>query len=297
MLTLYKMLERPRGEYVNRGAIRCSPSEAVIANRDGYGIFQTINDFGDGPRRKDALKAIRAWAVDIDGGNKDEQRERIQASPLIPSEINETKAGFHLWFFAEPGASVEGWIEIVKNRMIPFFGADPNAADVCRILRVPGFWHLKDPASPFLIRTVHVQRVSYTEAQMLDAFPETRSTEYDQQKRHSESRREYNTTDQFWEAIYNLDCAEGLIALSGSPLCGGEQFTLRRTGRGNLNLFVDKKSTSVWIDGNKRIGSFDKGGPTLYQWLRWYGVTPRDCVAELKRIFPHLDAIDKRGAL
>lgn len=276
-----------------KGAVRCTEPEAVEANGHGFGIFQTVNDFGDDPRRKECLKSILAWAVDIDEGSKERQRDRIQKSPLVPSIINETKAGYHVWFFARPGATPEGWVEIVKNRMVNFFGADPNAADVCRILRAPGYVHWKDPEDPFLICTVFKRSVTYSEDQMLTAFEPPRASKEVQRLLHTVSRKEYKTTDTFWEAVYNLDCAEGLVALSGSPLCGGEVFSFRRTGRGTTNVLVDGKTTSVWIDENRRIGSSNKGGPTLYQWLRWYGVSPRESVAELKRIFPHLETIEK----
>ncbi|MGL4551260.1 MAG: primase C-terminal domain-containing protein, partial [Gemmataceae bacterium] len=40
----------------------------------------------------------------------------------------------------------------VEDLLVARFGADPAAKDVTRVLRLPGFLHLKDPDSPFLCR-------------------------------------------------------------------------------------------------------------------------------------------------
>ena len=63
---VYRMDDRP--DAPSKAAIRCSLDEARAWNTPerGFGVFQTVNDFGDGPRRKDHLVRIRAWAVDVE---------------------------------------------------------------------------------------------------------------------------------------------------------------------------------------------------------------------------------------
>ena len=215
------------------------------------------------------------------------------ASPLVPSAIVETKRGYQAYWDAKDGTSAH-WNAIVLRRLVPYFGADANARDIARILRVPGYYHLKNPADPFMVRIAHWMRVSYTERQIVEHWSE----HVDEAEREREFRREVRSTytpqggvsgDDFWERVYNLDCEEGLLRLSGMGCVGGESFTFRPCRNGNLNLYVDGKGSSCWIDKSKRIGSLDRGGPTLANWLHWYGCSWADAARTLKDIFPHLE--------
>lgn len=297
MSRVYRMDDRP--DAPSKAAIRCSLDEARQWNAPerGFGVFQTVNDFGDGPRRKDHLVRIRAWAVDMDEGTKAEMHARLHASPLVPSLIVETKRGFQAYWCARDGVA-DHWNAIVLERLVPHFGADRNARDLCRILRVPGFLHLKDPADPFLIRTAWQHHVSYTERQMAAAWPWRCATA----ERVAEVRAEVAgalphsgaSDDAFWQAVANLDCRDALERLSGTGYVNGERFTFRRVASGNANIFCDGRGTSCWIDASGKIGSLDKGGPFASHWLRWYGNDWPTVVKALKEIYPHLAEIDAK---
>lgn len=306
MISLYRMSDLPDSD---RAAIIVTRAEAREWNTPdrGYGIFMTVNDFGGQPRRKENLKQILAWPVDIDTGSKAEQFARLHSSPLIPSMIIETKRGYQAWWWAAPDAKPEHWNAIVLERLVPYFGADSNARDICRILRVPGYLHLKDPTQPFRIAEVWRNEVRYTERQMAAAFkwtPDRKAVEDAEAEKQRTAAREARErakreamatgsyTESLWDAIYDLDCEEGLRRLSGHPAVKGEQFTFQRTARGNLNIVVDKKLTSCWVDSVKRIGSLSKGGPTLTQWLTWYGNDIKAVIVVLKELFPHLRDVD-----
>jgi hypothetical protein len=292
---LYRMLDAPDA---SKAAIPCTFEEAKRFNTPelGWGVFCTLNTF-NGARRKENLTRIEAWAVDMDEGDKLLQHARIESSPLIPSIVVETKRGFQVYWAAQEGAKPEHWNAIVLERLVPHFGADKNARDLCRILRMPGFLHLKDPASPFkcILRWKHLVR--YSERQMADAFRWVPNVS-EQRAAHQEKTRRIaprasTVGESFWEFVYNIDCRDGLQRLSGHWACRGEQFTLRPCANGNWNVYVDGKSTSCFVDGNGRIGSLDNGGPTLYAWLLWYGNKPADCVAVLKEQYPQLAVIDE----
>lgn len=292
---VYRMDDRP--DAPSKAAIRCSLDEARAWNTPerGFGVFQTVNDFGDGPRRKDHLVRIQAWAVDMDEGTKAEMHAKLHASPLVPSLIVETKRGFQAYWCARDGRA-EHWNAIVLERLVPHFGADRNARDLCRILRVPGFLHLKDPADPFLVRKAWQHAVSYTERQMALAWPWRCATA----ERVAEVRAETSAVlphsgapgEVFWQAVANLDCRDALERLSGSGYVNGERFTFRRVSNGNLNIFCDGRGTSCWVDASGKIGSLDKGGPFVSHWLRWYGNDWPTTIRALKEIYPHLADID-----
>lgn len=269
-------------------------AEAKRWNEQGHGVFWTVNSF-DGARRRENLTKINAWAIDIDDGTKVEQRARLLKSPLVPSLIVETKRGFQAYWIAKQ-AKPEHWNAIVLERLVPAFGADKNARDLCRILRVPGFLHLKDPQDPFLVTVVWKHDVGYTERQVAESFrwvPD-RAT---QKATHDDARRAAQVEvpalgESLWDAIYALDCEEGLRRLSGHGCVGGEQYTFRATARGRLNILVDGKGSPCFIDENKRIGSPSGGGPTLVQWIRWFGRSYKETLDVLKELFPRLAEID-----
>lgn len=306
MTTWYRMSDRPDE---TKAAIEIRPEEARSWNTPelGFGIFATVNSF-NGPRRKECLSKINAWAIDMDEGTKAEMHAKLHRSPLVPSRIVETKRGYQAYWLAAD-AKAEQWNAVLLERLVPYFGSDANARDLCRILRVPGSLHLKDPTSPFRCRIVWQYEVAYKTRDMADAFPWVASKQAHEAHMREAQRvaqaeaREHakraaiaagmSPTETLWEAIWNLDCEDGLMRLSGHWSVGGETYTFRSTARGRMNLFVDGKSTSVFVDENKRIGSLDGGGPTLVQWLRWFKHDWKTVIAVLKEIYPALADVDE----
>ena len=288
-IQLYRMHDAPGAD---KAAIPCTRDEAHHYNTPelGFGIFLTVNAF-NGPRRKANLVRVQAVAVDMDAGSQHEQAERLRRSPLVPTSIVETKRGFQAYWRVHD-VQPEHWNAIVLERLVPYFGADKNARDVCRILRAPGYLHLKDPATPFLCEVVFRSIATYYAAQLLEAFPHVAPRPASAAR---PARTETPQTGSIWDAIYNLDCERGLELLSGRSEVGGEHYTFRRAPRGHLNIFVDGKGTSCFLDENRRIGSMSKGGPTLYSWLRWHGNSPSVAMRVLKEAFPQLAEIDRKG--
>ncbi|MDX2244315.1 MAG: hypothetical protein NW224_26880 [Leptolyngbyaceae cyanobacterium bins.302] len=250
-------------------------------NTKGYGIFETINEF-NGSRKVDNLSKIIAWAVDIDESSKEVQLERIKKG-LIPSLVVETKRGFHLHWLAVD-ATIENWKSIVKDRLVPFYGADPKACDLARILRKPGFYHMKDPLSPFMVKEVWKWKVAYTEKQMLTFYASSKSPKEAPKWKKSMTEKD----ESFWNHIYRMDCEEALSKISGNSFVNGETYTFRKNHSGTKNIFVDGKSTSCWIDRDGKIGSLDRGGPSIYQWVNWFHKNPTKVINFLKNEFPEL---------
>lgn len=289
MSTLYRMHDSDPTLKQEGAILVRNQDEAVEWNREGWGIFRTVNSFR-GPRRIQNLTRINAWAVDMDEGSKESMLQRIRNAPLWPSRVVETKRGYQCYWSAKD-ALESHWNAIVLDRLVPYFGADPNARDLARILREPDFYHLKDPREPFLVHIVHERRVSYTERQMADRFPDVGSKQR-AAKEQAAAKRQYRDPmagDSFWDAVFNLDCEEALSRLSGHPAVGGEQYTFRSTGAGKKNLYVDGKGTSCWIDAHGKIGSLSHGGPSVAQWLRWFGLSYGDIAKVLKQLYPQLE--------
>lgn len=270
----FAKLDRGKGSMA-----KISLQEGTVLNRMGYGIFFTINGFR-GRRRKQDLVCINGWGVDIDEGDKTEQMALIQNAPLPPSIIIETKRGYQPIYLAKD-AKIENYLEITRDRLRPYFNADPNACDVCRLLRVPGYLHLKDPNAPFLIKEISNKPLFYTEEQIREAFPI-------QAKQKAEPAKSKPTTSQFTtqksRLPFKMSQADALLCLSGCPEVDHETFSFSENSNGTMQILVNGVPTSCWITLEGFIGSHDDGGPTVLQWLMWYDVTKSEAKACLKRV-------------
>lgn len=265
------------------GVREISIEDAPKCNSAGFGIFWSVNHF-TGARKKEEVSSIISWAVDLDSGTKQSQIKRIQ-NHLRPSMVIESKNGFHVYWNAIDGTA-ENYSEIM-SLLIPALEADENAKDVSRILRVPGYNHLKDPKDPFMIKIVYENKSSYTEEQMLKIFNIKKKKEYFFKKKEFNYSSDISpspqksvgnnfTKDEFWEEANRIDCKSGLEKLSGKNYVNGEVFTFKRVSSGNLNIYVNGVSSSCWIDLNGRIGSNKGGGPNIIQWLKYYGHSTKD---------------------
>lgn len=279
MLTFYRLHDqRPSG------MIPTPAAELREWNGRGFGIFCAVQKF-KGPRRIENLERIRAWCCDIDSGTKAAQVERIKKSPLKPSSVVETKAGHHVYFRAAEGTQ-ERYRQIT-TRLVEFFGADPNARDLARVLRVPGYLHLKDPTDPFLVKHVWgPYPATYTEREMIACFPPSRE---ELEPRAPKPTQPLDVRGSgFWDRVFDLDCGEALLRLSGHRAVNGETYKLRPMSNGNRNVLVNGKSTSCWVDRNGRIGSHSRGGPSILRWLQWFNLSTAEAAEVIKEVFPEV---------
>jgi hypothetical protein len=301
-MQLYRMHDAPDA---SKAAVPVSREEANAWNTPerGMGIFWTVNTFENAVRRKEHLVRINAWAIDMDEGTKDEMAAKLRRSPLVPTAIVETKRGYQAYWAAKDGQAAH-WNALVLERLVPHFGSDKNARDLCRILRAPGFLHLKDPANPFKCRTVWKHEVAYTERQLADAFAwspnlaehkraHEAAKRAEQAKAPRPSSPDAGMSESLWEAIYRLNARDTLERLSGHWAVGGESYSFRQNSNGKANLFVGGKGTSCFVDENGHIGSLSGGGPTPAQWLKWYGHDWKRVIEILKEVHPHLADIDE----
>lgn len=253
--------------------------EAKIANEEGHGIFWVVNDF-EGRRVVENLRRINYWYADLDSGTKAEQLERI-ATHLKPSLVVETQKGHHVYYKATD-ATLGNWDRIVKRGIVPALMGDPRATDPLRLLRVPGFYHHK--GEPFLVRTIAQADVAYTEAQMMDAFPDRRV-----EVAVDHARRELGPAS-FWVQVSRLSAREVVQRLSGHPLCNGEELRLVETGGGKANIQVRTpgktwRGTPCWVTAEDTLAGV-QGGSSAAAYLKWYGHEWRVIAEALKELFP-----------
>jgi hypothetical protein len=167
------------------GFFHIRPDEAEAYNKAGHGIFYNIQAMKTCNRRMDNIHSIRCVAIDIDAGDegltKSDMQTMIANSPLRPTLVNESKNGYHLYWILKEDSRVvctnnkreisKYYQQFLKERFIPLFKADKQACDVSRVLRVAGYYHMKDPFDPFLIQTVDQSNIKYSIQELKEAFP------------------------------------------------------------------------------------------------------------------------------
>lgn len=269
-------------------ALECHVLEAPKKNQEGYGIFWTVQEF-EGPRRIENIRQVNGFAIDIDTDTKEEQLKKIRKG-LYPTWIIESKRGFHVyWLFEEPIQVVfseelkQRYQHTMNNRLVPYYGADNNAKDLARILRAPHFLHLKDPKDPFMIKVLAENPARYTWDKVDSFYPDAKAeTEVKKQRKEVSKLKLKGGTDVF-DRIWKMNQKEGLELLSGTEAVRGDVFEFKRNSAGTQQIIVNGKSTSCWIDSEGKIGSHDKGGPTIWQWLYWYSHDHKQVYKEVKK--------------
>ena len=110
--------------------------------REGWQPFVCVNAMKGRKRANAEVAAYRAYFLDFD------KPPVADASALPPHCIVQSHGGPH-WYW-KTADNKTFWRE-VETSLAHHFGADLRAIDPARVLRMPGSWHLKDPANPFLV--------------------------------------------------------------------------------------------------------------------------------------------------
>ncbi len=145
-------------------------------NKEGAGVFMTVNRTDGRGRKKPNIEALFGHHVDIDSKDASAPFD-LDALPIKPTMAVRTPGGWHLYWLAQEPMPCEGearWKEHEEElRGIQFalsrFGADLKSCTVERVLRLPGFMHCKE--EPRLVELLYADGPRYTRDQIRAAFP------------------------------------------------------------------------------------------------------------------------------
>lgn len=242
-------------------------------NKKWAWVFFTINAMEEWHTDKKWVVWINAWACEIDWMDKKLQKELIDLSPLKPSIVIESNKSYHMYRFAKDW-TLENWNKIcwwLRN----FFDWDKAIAwDISRVLRMPWFYHMKDPEHPFYCKVVDCDWWYYTEKEMLDAYTDTETYQEKQSKlRKKENDFIDQSWDNFWNRVRDMDTKTMLKKISWTSFVSYEEIDFKRNASWTEQIIVNWKSTWCWIDKNWKIGSTDWGWPNRTNWVFRYGRT------------------------
>jgi len=139
-------------------------------NKAGAGIFFTVNLCDGGGRKKSNVLGVRALFVDKDNG------EFSSPLKIEPSAIISAKRGPHAYWFLKDGESLDRFTP-AQETLIHHLNSDASIKDLSRVMRLPGFFHMKNPDDPFLVSVKSISAQRYSIDQVMAAYPPKTKTE------------------------------------------------------------------------------------------------------------------------
>lgn len=277
----------------NKRVFPIQPKQALEFNSKQGEIYWTPNNFSEyGKRTKADLRQITCFFCEIDHGEKLTQEEFIKRGP-VPSSIIETKRGFQIYWYLENPIDVSDdpikwadWFhDFVSKRIVPVYGADSQAADACRLLRLPFYCYWKDGKGYFIINIVLDTDFKYSREQIEKYFPKRKEPKQETHRLETSITQDGGVG--FWRAANVLPVKNSLMKLSGTSIVGGESLTFRRQ-KDIERIVVNGKDSNAWIDKNGKIGSTAGAGPAVPNWIYYYEKDWKKVAEILKEYFPEL---------
>jgi hypothetical protein len=126
-----------RGELarVLHGTLAGVAESLARLNAQGAGVFVTVNRTDGNGRKAANVTGVRSLFVD-----EDAPLQRPVA--LDPSIVVQADRGKHYYWKVAPGVRLDAFKPAQKH-LISYYGSDPSVDDLPRVMRLPGFFHMK----------------------------------------------------------------------------------------------------------------------------------------------------------
>lgn len=134
-----------------RGTLPQVWEEMCNWNNAGYGIFININEMdGSGRYELANVAAIRCQAVDFDNLSATINYQRaVEFNPSPSFAVQSSPGKFHVYWRTTTHTNRDGFT-LLQRKLRTLFDGDKSIIDPSRVLRLPGFYHLK--AAPHLVQ-------------------------------------------------------------------------------------------------------------------------------------------------
>lgn len=190
-------------------------------NNKGAGIFFTPNPCTGG-RSESNITQINWIYVDIDGYPKQDSLRTLLKAPIRPHIIVESKNSPHAYWRVK--TTLKQFRGLV-DRLIFYFDSDPAISSINEVLRLPGFYHVKNRQSPYLVEVKHFfDNPEYDIEDMLEAYP----------PKEEQTKSRYNLQDGDLDVIKEIPILQ---------VCGWLGLDVRKN-----QIFENNEGTSAMIN-------------------------------------------------
>ncbi len=138
-------------------------------NRSGSGVFLAVNEVAPGSARTtEHVLRVRAVFADFDPPKTQGPPEVYPIAPVI--EVESSPGKRHVYWTIDD-LPLEDFRPL-QRAIVAALGSDPALVDLPRVMRLPGFRHMKDPARPHWVRLIATdERLPYRPEDLKRAFP------------------------------------------------------------------------------------------------------------------------------
>jgi putative DNA primase/helicase len=173
-------------------------------NKQGAGVFVTINRTDGCGRQSKNATAVRAVFVDLDGAPLEPVR-KWNLKPYIIVESSPDR--FHAYWRHDGSVKLDSFSRL-QIKLAALFNGDPVVADLARVMRLPGAWHQKGEFFQTRIVSVDHSAPAYSLADFERELADVQLTQPKQGKPKGERKpRERCRDAREWinqEALYRI---------------------------------------------------------------------------------------------
>ena len=158
-------------------ALSLAAEDLFDLNLEGAGVFASVNETDQKGAKKNHIKCIRAYWADLDDKLATKPLA-IESLPLKPTIVVKTPGGHHLYWVLNTRIRLnkekgfrhhELQLMGIQEALEPY-GADPKVCEIARVMRVPGFAHMKRLPGR-MVKLLSSDGPRYTKEEIAAAFP------------------------------------------------------------------------------------------------------------------------------
>lgn len=139
---------------VLHGTLEQHLDQLIQLNKQGAGIFVCVNATDFNGRKLENVTKVRAFFTDHDSRLPSEyhvQPTMVVQTSVVVGTTNTPGAKGHAYWCLRGGADLDQF-KLDQQRLIRHYGSDPAVCDATRVMRLPGFYHMKDASNPELVK-------------------------------------------------------------------------------------------------------------------------------------------------
>lgn len=190
---------------------KCIP-QLTRNNNDVFCIYVTVNETTGPARKKEHIKRCRAIWVE-DDSVRESPRDDF---PLKPSMIVESSPGKYHYYWMTSTTKFAEWNEVMQT-MVDKWGCDPQARDISRVMRLPGFKHRKDLEANIVCKLIEANDNFYSWLSLKSIFPPTKKLKKtDKEEQEQKEQTGYSEKDAMTKLLNSENYHGSLVSISMS---------------------------------------------------------------------------------